>query len=175
MYWRVYVCMYRLKYMYQCIRTNPILIGKEGKNKMYLESQIYVLTYNCISNQHIHICLYWRIFVYNVYVSAWIYVSVYKNQSHCKRQRMKKQNVSWKLKCVLMYNCISLYVNICLNWRIYVCMYHLEYMYIVSAYKYMLALAYLCMYHLEYMYMYICFFWSEKKVFPLFRFEAKIT
>jgi hypothetical protein len=38
MYWRVYVCMYRLKYMYQCIRTNPILIGKEGKNKMYLES-----------------------------------------------------------------------------------------------------------------------------------------
>ena len=38
MHWRVYVCMYRLKYMYQCIRTNPILIGKEGKNKMYLES-----------------------------------------------------------------------------------------------------------------------------------------
>jgi hypothetical protein len=38
MYWRVYVCMYRLKYMYQCIRTNPILIDKEGKNKMYLES-----------------------------------------------------------------------------------------------------------------------------------------
>ncbi len=34
----VYVRMYRLKYMYQCIRTNPILIGKEGKNKMYLES-----------------------------------------------------------------------------------------------------------------------------------------
>ena len=38
-----------------------------------------------------------------------------------------------------MYNCISLYVNICLYWRIYVCMYHLKYMYIVSAYKYMLA------------------------------------
>jgi hypothetical protein len=38
-----------------------------------------------------------------------------------------------------MYNCISLYVNICLYWRIYVCMYHLEYMSIVSAYKYMLA------------------------------------
>jgi hypothetical protein len=37
-----------------------------------------------------------------------------------------------------MYNCISLYV-ICLYWRIYVCMYHLEYMYIVSAYKYILA------------------------------------
>ena len=37
MYWRVYVCMYRLKYMHQCIRTNPILIGKEDKNKMYLE------------------------------------------------------------------------------------------------------------------------------------------
>jgi hypothetical protein len=34
-----------------------------------------------------------------------------------------------------MYNCISLYV-ICLYWRIYVCMYHLEYMHIVSAYKY---------------------------------------
>ena len=41
-----------------------------------------------------------------------------------------------------MFNCISLYV-IGLYWRIYVCMYHLEYMYIVSAYKYMLALAYL--------------------------------
>ena len=53
-----------------------------------------------------------------------------------------------------MYNCISLYVNICLYWRIYDN--HLEYMYIVSAYKDMLALAYLCMYHLEYMY--ICFF-----------------
>ncbi len=36
-----------------------------------------------------------------------------------------------------MYNCISLYVNICLYWRIYDN--HLEYMYIVSAYKYMLA------------------------------------
>ena len=36
--YNVYVSMYRLKYMYQCIRTNPILIGKEGKNKMYLES-----------------------------------------------------------------------------------------------------------------------------------------
>ncbi len=45
--------------MYQCIRTNPILIGK--------------------------------------YVSAWIYVSVYKNQSHCKQQRMQKLNVSWEL------------------------------------------------------------------------------
>ena len=32
-----------------------------------------------------------------------------------------------------------LYVNICLYWCIYVCMYHLEYMYIVSAYEYMLA------------------------------------
>ncbi len=32
------ICMYRLKYMYQCIRTNPILIDNEGKNKMYLES-----------------------------------------------------------------------------------------------------------------------------------------
>ena len=32
------ICMYRLKYMYQCIRTNPILIGKEGKNRMYLEN-----------------------------------------------------------------------------------------------------------------------------------------
>jgi hypothetical protein len=38
-----------------------------------------------------------------------------------------------------MYNCISLYVSICLYWRIYVCMYHFEYMSIVSAYKYMLA------------------------------------
>jgi hypothetical protein len=38
-----------------------------------------------------------------------------------------------------MYNCISLYVNIFLYWRMYVCMYHLEYMYIVPAYKYMLA------------------------------------
>ena len=28
---------------------------------------------------------------------------------------------------------------ICLYWRIYVCMYNLEYMYIVSAYKYILA------------------------------------
>jgi hypothetical protein len=37
-----------------------------------------------------------------------------------------------------MYNCISLSA-ICLYWRIYVCMYHLEYMYIVSAYKYILA------------------------------------
>ncbi len=36
-----------------------------------------------------------------------------------------------------MYNCISLYVNICLQWLIYVCMYHLDY--IVPAYKYMLA------------------------------------
>ena len=32
------VCMYRLKYMYQCIRTKTTLIGKEFKNKMYLES-----------------------------------------------------------------------------------------------------------------------------------------
>ena len=38
-----------------------------------------------------------------------------------------------------MDNCISLCVNICLYWRIYVCMYHLKYMYIVSAYKYILA------------------------------------
>jgi hypothetical protein len=38
MYWRLYVCMYRLKYMYQSIRSNSIIIGKEGKNKMYLES-----------------------------------------------------------------------------------------------------------------------------------------
>ena len=37
------VCMYRLKYMYQCIRTNPILIGKEGKNKMYLPLLNYLL------------------------------------------------------------------------------------------------------------------------------------
>ncbi len=40
-----------------------------------------------------------------------------------------------------MTDCISLYV-ICLYWRIYVFMYHLEYMYsmyIVSAYKYILA------------------------------------
>ena len=36
-----------------------------------------------------------------------------------------------------MTDCISIYI--CLYWRIYVCMYHLEYMYIESAYKYILA------------------------------------
>ena len=54
-------------------------------------------------------------------------------------------------------------MNICLYWRIYGCMYHLEYMYIVSAYKYMLALAYLCMYHLEYMYVYVYLFLLKRK------------
>ncbi len=98
--------------MYQYIRTNPILIGKEGKNKMYLESYIYVLTYNCISNQHINICLYWRIFVYNVYVSAWIYVSVYKNQSHCKQQRMQKLNVSWELNMYIRVQWFWLFFHI---------------------------------------------------------------
>jgi hypothetical protein len=32
------LAMYQLKYMYQCIRINSTLIGKECKNKMYLES-----------------------------------------------------------------------------------------------------------------------------------------
>jgi hypothetical protein len=32
LYWLIYVCMYRLEYMYQC------KLGKEAKNKMYLES-----------------------------------------------------------------------------------------------------------------------------------------
>jgi hypothetical protein len=34
----IYVSMYRLEYMYQCKRTNPTAIGKECRNKMYLES-----------------------------------------------------------------------------------------------------------------------------------------
>ncbi len=29
LYWRIYVCMYQLEYMYQCIRTNPTVIIKE--------------------------------------------------------------------------------------------------------------------------------------------------
>jgi hypothetical protein len=37
-YWRIYLSMYRLEYMYQCIRINPTAIGKECRNKMYLES-----------------------------------------------------------------------------------------------------------------------------------------
>ncbi len=37
-YWRIYVAMYRLECMYQCIRINPTAIGKECRNKMYLES-----------------------------------------------------------------------------------------------------------------------------------------
>ncbi len=59
------VSMYRLKYIYQGIRTNPTLIGKECKNKMYLESQICVSMQDCISltiNRYC-ICLYWRIYV----------------------------------------------------------------------------------------------------------------
>jgi hypothetical protein len=35
---RIYVCKYRLEYMYNCIRINPTVIGKECKNKMYLQS-----------------------------------------------------------------------------------------------------------------------------------------
>jgi hypothetical protein len=38
LYWRIYVCMYRLEYVYQCRRINPTVLGKECKNKMYLES-----------------------------------------------------------------------------------------------------------------------------------------
>jgi hypothetical protein len=37
-YWRIYVSIYWLEYMYQWIRTNPTAIGKECRNKMYLES-----------------------------------------------------------------------------------------------------------------------------------------
>ncbi len=33
--WRIYVCMYQHKNMYQCIRINPIVISKECKKKMY--------------------------------------------------------------------------------------------------------------------------------------------
>jgi hypothetical protein len=36
-YWRIYVSMYRLEYIYQCIRINLTAIGKEFRNKMYLE------------------------------------------------------------------------------------------------------------------------------------------
>jgi hypothetical protein len=32
------LCMYRLEEKNQCIRINPSVIGKECKNKMYLES-----------------------------------------------------------------------------------------------------------------------------------------
>jgi hypothetical protein len=38
LYWRIYNCMYRLEYIYQCKRINPTVLGKECKNKMYLES-----------------------------------------------------------------------------------------------------------------------------------------
>ncbi len=48
-YWRKYVCMYRLEYMYQCIRINPTVIGKECKNKLYLESYICVSMCDCMS------------------------------------------------------------------------------------------------------------------------------
>jgi hypothetical protein len=37
-YWCIYLSMYRLEYMYQCIRINPTAIGKECRNKMYLVS-----------------------------------------------------------------------------------------------------------------------------------------
>ena len=48
MYWRVYVCMYRLKYMYQCIRTNPILtlsltgVGPSGPALTYMQIPLKV-------------------------------------------------------------------------------------------------------------------------------------
>jgi hypothetical protein len=32
------VCMYGLEYMYQCVRINPTVIGKECKIKMYLQN-----------------------------------------------------------------------------------------------------------------------------------------
>jgi hypothetical protein len=97
LYWRIIVCMYRLEYMYQCIRINPTVIGKEGKNKKYFRAKN---VYQCMT-----VWAYKYIFVLAylcVYVSAWIYVSVYKNpsywnQSYCNRQRMYGQNTSSEL------------------------------------------------------------------------------
>jgi 4-hydroxy-3-methylbut-2-en-1-yl diphosphate synthase IspG/GcpE len=117
-----YVCMY-LKYMYLCIRINPTVIGKECKNKSIFRAK-YV--YLCMT---VSICKYMLVLVYLcVYASACIYVSEYKNKSYCNRQRMWEQNVSSELN---MYIDVWLYqpINICLHWRIYVCMYRLEYMY----------------------------------------------
>ncbi len=34
LYWRIYVCMYRLEYMYQCIRISPTVIGKKFYSKL---------------------------------------------------------------------------------------------------------------------------------------------
>jgi len=50
LYWRIYVCMYRLEYQYQCIIINLTVIGKECKNKKYLQSYKYMLAlaYLCV-------------------------------------------------------------------------------------------------------------------------------
>ena len=40
------MCMYRLEYMYLCIRIKPTVIGKQCKNKIYLQSKICLLTYD---------------------------------------------------------------------------------------------------------------------------------
>ncbi len=58
----MYLCMYRLKYMYQRIRTYPSLISKECKNKQNVSWELNM----CIDvrlYQPINICLYWRIYV----------------------------------------------------------------------------------------------------------------
>ncbi len=87
-----YLCVYVSAWIYvsvYCIRINPNVIGNVCKNKMYLESWICVLMYDCISIYIKCICLHLC-----VYVSAWIYVSVFKTQSYCNRQTFySKRNI----------------------------------------------------------------------------------
>jgi hypothetical protein len=78
--------------MYQCIRINPTVIGKECEKKCIFRAK-YV--YRCMI---VSIYKYMFVLAYLfVYVSAKIYVSEQKNKSYCNRQRMLEQNISSEL------------------------------------------------------------------------------
>ncbi len=142
LYWRICACMYRLEYMYQCIRINPSESAKNVRTKYILRAKYVYCGWDLTELLRVSDCQFrscnspgfdpsilrhseiWRAadeavlnkvhlkkykkspclfkYVYRcitvstykymlvlaylcVYVSAWIYVSMYKNLSYCNR------------------------------------------------------------------------------------------
>jgi hypothetical protein len=120
MYWHVYICMYRLKYMYQCFRTNPTLISKECKTKCILRAK-YMYRSMTVSTYK--------------YMLVLVYLCVYVRLEYMYRCRINPNVLGkeCKNKCILraknVYHCMTVSAYKYMLVLVYLCLY-------VSASKY---------------------------------------
>jgi hypothetical protein len=94
----LYVCMYRLKYMYQCVRINPTLIGKECKNKMYLQKEIL----------YVYLCMTVSVYKYMLFLACtWVMglrqVFLQGNVEKCVLLSFSSVNKRFKVKVSVFF------------------------------------------------------------------------